>query len=45
MNHVDTWKNVAKIRGEIMDFETTSVQSSDNVLHENESFRPQELNI
>ena len=35
----------AKTHGEIMGFEPTSAKSSDIVLHDNESFRPQKLNI
>ena len=38
-------KNVAKTHGEIMGSEPTSTKSSDIVLHDNDSFRPQEQNI
>ena len=38
-------KKAAKTRSEIMGFEPTSAKSSDIVLHDNESFRPQKLNI
>ena len=31
--------------GEIMGFKTTSAKSKDIVLHDNEIFRPQKLNI
>ena len=38
-------KNGAKTQGKIMGFETTSVKSSDIVLHVDESFRPQVQNL
>ena len=38
-------KNVAKTRCENMGFKKTFAKSSDIVLHDNESFRPQKLNI
>ena len=42
---VGEMKNVGKTRGENMGFKTTFAKSSYIVLHDNESFRPQKLNI
>ena len=39
------WKNVPQTPGENMGFKTTFAKISDIVLHDNEIFRPQKLNI
>ena len=38
-------KNAAKTHGENMGFETTDAKIGNFVLHDNENFRPQKLNI